>query len=216
MAFRVLLVDDHPLVRAGLKSLLEAQGNIAVVGEAADGYAAVSEAERLRPDVVVMDISLPKLGGAEATHQIKERIPECRVLVLTAHEERAYVPLFLSAGASGYMLKRAATTDLQRAVQAVAEGGIYLDPAVASRVLPNSPRRARSGEFVATFELSERETEVLRLIAQGFGGKEIATRLSVSARTVETYKMRAMAKLELKNRSDIVRYAVRRGWLQSA
>jgi len=216
MAFRVLLVDDHPVVRAGLKSLLEGPGTIAVVGEAADGHAAVSEAERLRPDVVVMDISLPKLSGAEATHQIKERLPQCKVLVLTAHEERAYVPLFLSAGASGYLLKRTATTDLERAVHAVAEGGVYLDPAMAARALPSAPRRARSGEFVATFELSDREAEVLRLVAQGFGGKEIAMRLSVSARTVETYKMRAMGKLELKNRSDIVRYAIRRGWLQSA
>jgi len=216
MTFRVLLVDDHPVVRGGLRVLLESAGNMSVVGEAGDGYSAVSEAERLQPDVVVMDISLPKLGGAEATQQIKKQRPECKVLVLTAHEERAYVPVFLDAGASGYMLKRAAASDLPRAIQAVAEGGIYLDPAMAARVLPNPPRRGSSGEFVASFELSDRETEVLRLIAQGYGGKEIAAQLSVSARTIETYKMRAMAKLELKNRADIVRYAIRRGWLQSA
>jgi len=216
MTFRVLLVDDHPVIRSGLKFLLESQGNLSVVGEAADGQSAVAEALRLKPDLVVMDISLPKLGGVEATQQIKKQRPECKVLVLTAHEERAYVPVFLAAGASGYMLKRAAATDLARAVQAIAEGGVYLDPAMAARVLPSPPRRGRSGEFVTSFELSERETEVLRLIAQGFGGKQIAARLSVSARTIETYKMRAMAKLELKNRTDIVRYAVGRGWLQSA
>ena len=113
-------------------------------------------------------------------------------------------------------MRKKHTSDLPRAIQAVAEGGIYLDPAMAARVLPNPPRRGSSGEFVASFELSDRETEVLRLIAQGYGGKEIAAQLSVSARTIETYKMRAMAKLELKNRADIVRYAIRRGWLQSA
>lgn len=214
MTLRVLLVDDHPLVRGGLKALLDTEQDMSVVGEAEDGYSAVSEAERLEPDVIVMDVSLPKLGGAEATQQIKKRRPEVKVLVLTALEERAYLPILLDAGASGYMLKRAAASDLPRAIHAVAEGGIYLDPAMAAQVLPHAPRRSRSGEFVTGLELSEREAEVLRLIAQGYGSKEIAGRLSVSARTIETYKTRAMEKLKLKNRADIVRYAMHRGWLQ--
>lgn len=214
MTLRVLLVDDHPLVRGGLKALLESQSDMSVVGEAEDGYSAISEAERLEPDVVVMDVSLPKLGGAEATQQIKKKRPEVKVLVLTALEERAYLPILLDAGASGYVLKRAAASDLPRAIHAIAEGGLYLDPSMAAQVLPNAPRRARSGEFVTGFELSEREAEVLRLIAQGHGSKEIATKLAVSARTIETYKTRAMEKLKLKNRADIVRYAMHRGWLQ--
>jgi DNA-binding NarL/FixJ family response regulator len=214
MTLRVLLVDDHPLVRGGLKALLESETDMSVVGEAEDGYSAISEAERLEPDVVVMDVSLPKLGGAEATQQIKKKRPEVKVLVLTALEERAYLPILLDAGASGYILKRAASSDLPRAIHAIAEGGLYLDPSMAAQVLPNAPRRSRSGEFVTGFELSEREAEVLRLIAQGHGSKEIATKLAVSARTIETYKTRAMEKLKLKNRADIVRYAMHRGWLQ--
>jgi DNA-binding NarL/FixJ family response regulator len=171
---------------------------------------------QLAPDVVVMDVSLPGLGGAEATEQIRRASPEVKVLALTAHEDRGYVQLLLKAGASGYVLKRAAADDLVRAIRAVAAGGIYLDPAVAGHVVSGLARGGDAGKLVAGGELSEREAEVLRLIAQGHAIKEIAGALDVSGRTVETYKERAMEKLELKSRSEIVRYALRRGWLKNA
>ena len=213
---RILLVDDHGVVRSGLKALIEAQGGMQVVGEAADGFVAITEAERLKPDVIVMDVALPKLGGIEATREIHAVTPNVKILVLTAHEERAYVKLLLEAGAAGYMLKRTAGTDLPRAIEAVAGGGVYLDPSITAQVVPRSRRRTQSGEFVAHCELSERELEVLRFVAHGLGAREIAEKLDVSVRTVETYKMRAMGKLALKSRADVVTYAVRRGWLDCA
>ncbi len=214
MALRIVLVDDHVVVRSGIKVLLESH-EMSVVGEAGDGVTAIAEVDRLRPDVVVMDASLPQLGGVEATEQIKKAHPEVKVLVLTAHEERAYLSLFIGAGASGYVLKRAAVEELARAIHAVAEGGMYLDPTMAAQVIPSSASRTRSGNWPVV-ELSERESEVLRLIAHGHATKTIASQLAVSGRTVETYKTRAMEKLALKNRADVVRYAVLRGWLDVA
>jgi DNA-binding NarL/FixJ family response regulator len=213
---RVFLVDDHPIVRSGLKALVEAQPDMTVVGEAGDGQSAVHAVAELIPEVVVMDVSLPGLGGAEATEQMRRGSPGVKVLALTAHEDRGYVQLLLKAGASGYVLKRAAAEDLVRAIRAVAGGGIYLDPAVAGHVVSGLARGSEPGKIVAGGELSEREAEVLRLIAQGHAIKEIAATLDVSGRTVETYKERAMEKLELKSRAEIVRYALRRGWLKNA
>jgi DNA-binding NarL/FixJ family response regulator len=213
---QVFLVDDHPIVRSGLKALVDAQPDMTVVGDAGDGLTAVHAVGELVPDVVVMDVSLPGLGGAEATEQIRRASPAVKVLALTAHEDRGYVQLLLKAGASGYVLKRAAADDLVRAIRAVAAGGIYLDPAVAGHVVAGISRTGETGKLVAGGELSEREAEVLRLIAQGHAIKEIAAALDVSGRTVETYKERAMEKLELKSRAEIVRYALRRGWLKNA
>lgn len=213
---RVFLVDDHPIVRDGLKALVEAQSDMVVVGEAGDGLVAVQSVAEVSPDVVVMDVSLPGLGGAEATEQIRRTSPLVKVLALTAHEDRGYVQLLIKAGASGYVLKRAAADDLVRAIRAVAGGGLYLDPSVAGHVVSGPTRAGDFGKGVAGGELSERESEVLRLIAQGHAIKEIAANLNVSARTVETYKERAMEKLELKSRAEIVRYALRRGWLENA
>ena len=211
---RVLLADDHPVVRGGLKALIAAQPDMEVIGEAGDGHAAVRQAVALRPDVAVVDLSMPGLGGAEATEQILRATPEVKVLALTAHQDRGYLQLLLKAGAAGYVLKQAAGEDLVRAIRAVAAGQTYLDPAVAGQLVAGLVGRHSAGPVGTGAELSDREAEVLRLIAQGHALKQIAAALDVSARTVETYRARAMEKLGLLNRSDIVRYALQRGWLR--
>lgn len=205
-ALRVFLVDDHPVVRRGLSTVVDGQADMAVVGEAADGLTAVEEAIKAAPDVVVMDLSLPKMNGLEATAKIKAALPGTRVLALTAHEEPGNVANLLGAGASGFLLKHAAGDELLRAIRAIAAGGIYIDPAVAAEVLTSGgPTRSR---------LSEREEEVLRKVAEGLSMKDIAAALNVSTRTLETYRSRAMGKLELRTRADIVQYALRQGWLR--
>ena len=208
---RIFLADDHPVVRSGLKGLLDAQTDMEVVGEAWDGTAAVRAAAEIRPDVVVMDVSMPGVGGAEATERIRAESPGVRVLALTAHEDRGYLQLLLKAGANGYVLKRAAAADLVRAVRAVAAGETYIDPAVAGQLIP-PPTRSPTGPPQSA-DLSEREEEVLRFIARGHPIKQIAARLDVGVRTVETYRARGMEKLGLRTRADIVRYATQRGWL---
>lgn len=206
---RVFLADDHPVVRGGLRGLIESQPDMQVVGEAVDGEAAVREAVALRPDVVVMDISMPAMGGAEATARIRRECPDARVVVLTAHEDSGYLKQMLAAGAVGYVLKRSAADDLVRAVRGAAAGESYLDPAMSARVAAElTGTKAGTGA-----ELSDREAEVLRLVAQGFLIKQIAGQLGVEGRTAETYKTRAMEKLGLRSRVDIVRYAAGRGWL---
>ncbi|MBL9103058.1 MAG: response regulator transcription factor [Myxococcales bacterium] len=207
----VLVADDHVVVRAGLRSLLEADPDVCVVGEAEDGDAAVAAAAELQPDVVVMDVSMPGAGGAEATRRIRARWPAIRVVVLTAHEELAYLRQLLAAGASGYLLKRTAADELLRAVRRVALGETYLDPTLAAQA---TAELAGSGGASGGPELSEREAEVLRLIAEGFGNKQIAARLGLSVKTVETYKARAMEKLGLRSRAQLVQYALQRGWLR--
>jgi DNA-binding NarL/FixJ family response regulator len=207
---RVLLADDHPVVRTGLRALIDAQPGLAVVGEAADGPAAVALAAELDPDVVVVDVSLPGLGGAQVTARLREVRPDRRVLALTVHEDPGYTRLLLDAGARGYALKRSAVGELVRAIRVVAAGGTYLDPAVAGAVVGDrvhpTPEEA---------ELSERETEVVRGIALGYSNKEIAVRLGVSVKTVETYKTRALEKLHARSRVDLVRYAAGKGWLRA-
>ena len=209
---RVFLADDHPIVRGGLRALLDAEPDIEVVGEAVDGETAVRAVGLLRPDVVVMDVSMPGMGGAAATERIRRDCPGVRVVALTAHEDRAYLQLLLKAGASGYVLKRAAAADLTRAVRRVAAGETYIDPAVAGQLVAAAAGRPpAAGPAVA--DLSEREEEVLRRLSVGEGVKQVAAALEVGVRTVETYKARGMEKLGLKSRVDLVRYAVQRGWL---
>lgn len=205
---KVLLADDHAVVRTGLRALLDAEPDMLVVGEAADGEAVMVETAALDPDVIIMDISMPKLNGVAATERVRVDCPRVRVVALSAHEDRGYVQRMMAAGASGYVLKRSAAEELVRAVRAVAAGGTYLDPDVAGGVVSRSP-----GPPPSTVELSEREAEVVRQIALGFSNKEIAVRMKLSVKTVETYKARSLEKLGLHSRVDLVRYAVQRGWL---
>jgi DNA-binding NarL/FixJ family response regulator len=208
-----LLVDDHPLLRAGEKVLLEAEPDLTVVGEADDGVTAVKLARELQPDVIVMDVSLPELGGADATRQILAETPTLRVLVLSAHEEVSFARSLMSAGAAGYVLKRSAGEDLVRAVRMVVEGGTYVDPSLAGALVGAAlPRTGPSGSPAAS--LSEREAEVIRLIARGHTAKEMAEALGISPRTLETYKARAMSKLSIRTRAELIRYALRSGWLR--
>jgi len=211
----ILLVDDHPVMRARVKTLLSAEGDLEVVAEAGDGLTAVNMARTLLPDVVVMDVSLPHLGGAEATKLILASDPTLRVLALTAHEEVAFARLLLDAGAVGYALKRSACDELVRAVRVVAAGGTYVDPSLPGALVGGSKRRLSPGSMPAV-SLSEREAEVIRLIAEGHTSKEMAQTLGLSPRTLETYKARAMSKLNLRTRAELIRYALRCGWLRDA
>ena len=215
---RLVLIDDHPLVRTGMKSLLIVEPDIEVVAEGEDGLAAIRWAGEQRPDVLLMDVSMPHLGGIEATKRIRECHPAVRVLALSVHEDVGYARALLDAGASGYALKRSACDALIHAVRIVASGGTYIDPTLARALLQPAPNRRsgtpRSGIPVVT--LSEREAEVVRLTAQGFTSKEMAESLGLSPRTLETYKARAMSKLNLRSRSELIRYALRSGWLHDS
>jgi DNA-binding NarL/FixJ family response regulator len=211
---RVLLADDHAVVREGLKALVNAQPDMEVVGEAGDGRTAARRAQELRPDVVVMDVSMPEWSGAQATRHLKQACPDVRVLALTFHEDRSDVQALFAAGASGYALKRAAVGELVRALRAVAAGGEYLDPSLGARIVGTRTHGPAGRCVPRGGDLTGRETEVLRLIAQGHSNKEVAGRLLLSVKTVETYKTRSMEKLGLDSRVDLVRYASRRGWLQ--
>lgn len=208
---RIFLADDHAVVREGVKSLINAQNGMMVVGEAEDGEAAVRQILECCPDVVVMDVSLPRLSGARATAAIREGCPQSKVLAFTMHEDRSYLLEVMGAGASGYVLKRAAAADLARAIRAVASGGTYLDPEMARKVMDRVLQAPGTGAPEA--ELSNREMEVLRLIAQGYSNKEVAAQLNLSVKTVETYKTRGMEKVGLDSRVDLVRYARDRNWL---
>lgn len=210
---RILLADDHAIVRQGLKLLIDAQPDMTVVGEAADGDAVVKQAQALQPDVVVMDISMPGTSGLAATRTLKTRQPALVVLVLTRHEEDTYLQELLRAGASGYMLKQSPPPQLLQAIRVVVSGGIYLDPAMTGRVADGLLDGRRDGGRAPAGAISDRESEVLRLVAVGHSNKEIADRLNISIKTVEVHKANAMRKLGLTGRVDIIRYGVLQGWL---
>ncbi|RYE94972.1 MAG: response regulator transcription factor [Myxococcales bacterium] len=210
---RVFLADDHPILRNGLRSLLEAQPDMQVVGEASDGASAVEGVRQLQPHVAVIDVSMPRLSGTQATEQLRRESPGVKVLALSAHEDKGYVQQMLAAGAAGYVVKRTAAEELVRAVRLVASGEPYLDPIIASSLVADLSQPPGAAGPAVAVELSERESAVLRLIARGLPVKQIASELAVGARTVETYRARAMEKLAFKTRADIVRYAVRQGWL---
>jgi DNA-binding NarL/FixJ family response regulator len=210
---RILLADDHNVVRAGLKALIDAQADMEVVAEVADGEAAYRRALEMSPDVAVMDVSMPLLGGAPATERIRRERPEVKVLALTVHEDRGYLQQLLQAGASGYLLKRAAAADLIHAIRTVARGGSYLDPSLAGKVIGSLRTPSVRDGFPAGTPLSDREEEVMRLIARGFTNREIAAQLDLSVKTVETHKARAMEKLGVDSRAGIVAYAIRSGWM---
>jgi DNA-binding NarL/FixJ family response regulator len=211
---RILLADDHAMLRQGLRLLINAQPDMEVVGEAGDGRSTLRQALDVRPDVVVMDISMPGLNGQQATAQLKEMRPKSKVIALTRHNETSCLQQILHAGASGYVLKQNDAEELIRAIRAVAEGGMYIDPAVAGNFLNHITGRPSAHDSGKAGSLSEREAEVLRLIAKGYSNKEIATRLELSVKTVEAHKAHAMKKLDLISRVDIVRYALIQGWFQ--
>lgn len=211
---RLLLVEDHELVREGVRVLIGAQADMEVVGEAGDGRTAIRLAEELRPDIVVMDISMPDMNGLQATEKLKHLRPEIKILTLTRHTDVGFLQKLLGAGASGYILKQSASTELLRAIRTVASGGNYLDPAVAGKVMNGFTRSRAKPRAESHGSISDREGEVLRLIAWGYSNKEIAARLEISVKTVEVHKANAMRKLDMRSRIDIVRYAMLQGWLQ--
>ena len=208
----LLMVDDHEIVRAGLRMLLQAQPDMQIVGEAEDGRAAIAKAKELQPNVVLMDISLPDIDGFEATRQIKRALPSTAILALTMHESDEYFFKMLDAGASGYVPKKAAPTDLVSAIRVVHEGGVFLYPSVAKALVRDYMGRvAEGGEHAAFDGLTDREQEVLKLIADGLPNQDIADKLTISVKTVERHRANIMAKLNLHSRTELVKYAIRKG-----
>jgi two-component system, NarL family, response regulator NreC len=210
---RVLIADDHAILRSGLKMLIDAQPDMTVVAEAQNGNQAIQLAKEMSPDVVILDVTMPERGGLHAIHDILQHRPDTRLLVLTMHEDLAYVRTALAAGATGYVLKKSVDADLLSAIRAVYKGRTYVDAELATELIQHTlPERARSGAKPADF-LSEREVQVLKLVAEGFSSREIAHKIFVSIKTVETYRARFVEKLGLTSRADIVRYALETGLL---
>ena len=213
---RLLLVDDHPVVRAGVRMLLSSQNDMEVVGEATDGGQGVESAVALKPDVVIMDITLGAMNGIEATRQIRERVPGTRVLVLTMHENAEYLRQVLGAGATGYVVKRAASSELAVAIRAVHRGEVFVYPTLTRVLLDDfvGKKSESQGEPRHGLDrLTERERQVLRLVAHGYTSRQIANTLFLSVRTVETYRARLMRKLNLNSRVNLVRFALENGLL---
>ena len=209
---RVLLAEDHTIVRQGLRSILDGREGVQVVGEAEDGREAVEKAQQLQPDIVLMDLSMPLLSGLEATRQIKSLCPQIEVLVLTMHADEEYVFQILQAGASGYLLKQSAVGELVAAIQAVHEGDSYLSPAISRKVVDGYVRQAREQSQVDPYEqLSDREREVLHLIAEGYSTQEIADLLFISPKTVRGHRSSLTEKLDLHSNAELTRYAIRKG-----
>ena len=210
---RLLLVDDHQIVRAGLKMLFSAEPDMEIAGEVDSGAAAVEAVERLQPDVVIMDLAMPGMSGIEATRRIKERAPQVAVLALTMHEDEQYFFEMLNAGASGYIPKRAAPDDLVAAIRAVRQGNVFLHATLARFLMHEVERRRESGAAQAD-ALTARELEVLTLIAEGQTSREIAQQLVLSPKTVDRHRENIMAKLNLHSRAELVRYAIERGLIR--
>jgi DNA-binding NarL/FixJ family response regulator len=210
---RIVLADDHATVRQGLKLLLDAQPDMTVVGEAGDGTAAIQRVEELEPDVVVMDISMPGINGLNATRLLRKKDSGVRIVALTRYSDDAYLQEMLRAGVAGYVLKQSSSIELLQAIRAAAAGGQYLDSTVTGRVTGGFLARDRKTRH-APPSLTEREAEVLRLIARGYSNKEIAGQLDLSVKTVEVHKANGMRRLGLRGRIDIVRFAILQGWMQ--
>ena len=211
---RITLSDDHPIMLAGLRNLLTAEHDMLLVGEAQDGVAALKLIRNEKPDIAILDISMPAINGLAVVRKLSGELPGVRWLLLTVHEDRAYLNQALTAGVRGYLLKRSAAENLIPAIRAVFVGGLYVDPAIAGQVADfNSARRGGPGKKSNANELTERETEVLRFTARGFTNKETAGRLDVGVKSVETYKARGFEKLGLRTRAELVRFASVQGWL---
>jgi len=209
---RVLLADDHTLIRAGLRMVVEAQPDLTVVGEANDGREAVALAEKLKPEVVVMDIGMPSLNGIEAALQISATLPDTRIVMLSMHSDEGYVLRALKAGAKAYLLKDSAEADLARAIRAAAAGKSFFSPAVGKVLLEDYMRKLQRTGAEDSYELlSPREREILQLVAEGKSSKDIANLLDLSVYTVETHRARVMQKLNLRGVPELILYAVRKG-----
>ena len=209
---RIVLADDHPIVLTGLRNLIESEPDFAVVGEAASGPEALKVIRDARPDIAIIDISMPGMSGIVLTRRLSEEAKDVKILMLTLHEDRAYLKQALDAGARGYVVKRSAAANLVSAVRSVIAGGIYIDPAIVSRVLSRSSTSDRA-PMPEIRDLTDRETEVLKLSAHGLTNKEISHRLGVGVKSVETFKSRGLTKLEIQSRADLLRYASQVGWL---
>ncbi len=217
-SIRILIADDHALVREGVRALLTLSGDFEVVGEAADGQEAIEACRRLKPEVVLMDVAMPGLGGLEATLAIKNEQPDTKILVLTQYADREYVSRFLKAGASGYVLKRAAGSDLAAAIRAVYRGGLVLDPEVARDAI-QSGTSGNGAVAIASGEepydtLTDREKQVLKLVAEGKSNKEVAQFLDISVKTAMSHREHLMEKLGLHSRTDLIKFALRLGVIQ--
>lgn len=209
---RVLLADDHTLVRRGIAGLLQAQPDIEVVGEADNGLDAVSQARNLVPDVVLMDIGMPGLSGLDATRRIRDALPQTQVLILTVHDREDYLYNALQAGASGYILKGADVHDLVGAIRTVFRGDTFMYPKMATKLVADYLRRVRAGEGTEEFErLTEREKEILKLLAEGYTNKEIAGALQITPHTVQTHREHLFQKLNIHSRTELLKYALRKG-----
>lgn len=211
MPTKVLLADDHTIMRKGLRSLLEQQSNIEVLAEAENGRTTVRLARELKPDLVIMDISMPDLNGIEATHQIVDAVEDVKVLALSMHSDKKFVTGMLKAGASGYLLKDCAFDELSRAIETVLNGQTYLSPKIAGIVVQDLMSHSSDEEGSAFVFLTDREREVLQLLAEGKSTKQIASGLFVSVKTIETHRQHIMNKLNLYNIPDLVKYAIREG-----
>lgn len=208
----VVLAEDHSTVREGIKMLVNAQTDMRVVGEAGNGAAAIKTVREKKPDVVVMDISMPEMNGLKATKKLKAEFPKLKILTLTRHTDDSFLEQLIAAGASGYVLKQSAPAELINAIRTVGGGNSYLDPTLTNKVMGGFFKRGLRGD--RQNEMTGREAEVLRLIAWGFANKEIASRLGLSVKTVEAHKANAMRKMNMSGRIDIMRYAILQGWLE--
>jgi DNA-binding NarL/FixJ family response regulator len=209
---RVLIADDHAIVRDGVRALLALSDDIQVVGQAADGHEAVEQCRRLDPDVILMDMAMPGLGGLEATLEIRRENQRVKIVVLTQHDDREYVRRFLDAGISGYVLKKAAAAELTAAIRAAHAGGLVLDPQVARDVIVEAGRQRAPGAVADPYDtLTDREKQVLKLIAEGRSSKEAAQLLGISVKTAMSHRERVMEKLDLHSRTDLIKFALRKG-----
>lgn len=215
MTIRVLLADDHTIMREGLRLVLAAEPSIEVIGEAEDGRQAVDLVAALQPDVVVMDIAMPNLNGLEATRQIRQHSPHVQVVILTMHENRAYYLQFAKAGAAGFLLKRSMGKELVTAIEAAACGESYLPPSIAATVLADYRRLATREPIELADPLTEREREILQLVAEGQSNREIADLLTLSIKTVQAHRANIMEKVGAHDRTDLVRYAIHRGLISA-
>lgn len=209
---RVLIADDHALVREGIAAFLRFSDEIEVVGEASDGIEAIEKAKKCKPDVILMDIAMPKLGGLEATVELKKIFPDIRILVLTQYDDKEYISRFLKAGVSGYLLKRAVGSDLISAIKAVNRGEIYLFSSIAAEVVSGYLNRFREPSIEDPYDkLTDREKQVLKLLAEGYTHKEIARLLNISVKTVIAHNTNINDKLNIHNRSALVKFAIQKG-----